>query len=193
MATRTPRTRPLRALLFLVIVVTAIYGALLAGVRFSDATFAPKLALDLEGGTQIILTPISDDGADVTTEDIDQAIAIIRQRIDSSGVAEAEITSQGGRNIVVAIPGQPSEETLDLVRKSAQMRFRPVLQVADPGVVDLTAGTGAEGEAGTATPSPTPTAPPTQEELEAAARAAADADGDGTLSTEPATEPTAAP
>jgi preprotein translocase subunit SecD len=175
----------LRALLVLLIVVTAIYGALLAGVRFSDATIVPQLALDLEGGTQVILTPISEDGADVTTDEINQAIAIIRQRIDSSGVAEAEITSQGGQNIVVAIPGQPSQETLDLVRKSAQMRFRPVLQVADPGVVDLTATT--DPTDGTATPSPT--APPTQAEIEAAAMAAADTNGDGTLSTEPATQP----
>ncbi|MEK8228905.1 hypothetical protein NKG05_27460 [Oerskovia sp. M15] len=56
---------------------------------------------------------------------------MIRQRVDSTGVSEAEITSQG-KNIVVGLPGTPSDETLDLVRKSAQMRFRPVLAVAAP-------------------------------------------------------------
>ncbi len=98
----------------------------------------PKLALDLEGGTQIILQPVTEGNATVTDQDITQAIDIIRQRVDASGVAEAEITSQGSgqrRNIVVGIPGTPSEETLDLVRQSAQMFFRPVLErPARPGV-----------------------------------------------------------
>ena len=47
-------------------------------------------------------------------------------------MAEAEITSQGGSNIVVALPGEPDEATLDLVRESAQMLFRPVLYVEYP-------------------------------------------------------------
>ncbi|MDD9206171.1 protein translocase subunit SecD, partial [Georgenia sp. 10Sc9-8] len=77
---------------------------------------APNLALDLEGGTQLILTPVTEDGSEVTDEDVQQAIEIIRQRVDASGVSEAEITSQGDQNIVVGLPGTPSEETLDLVR-----------------------------------------------------------------------------
>ena len=95
----------------------------------------PALALDLEGGYQIILNPKADEGATrqtVTQEDIDQAIEIIRQRVDASGVAEAEIATLGGDNIMVSLPGQPSEETLDLVRKSAHLVFRPVLARGAP-------------------------------------------------------------
>ncbi|WP_298457847.1 protein translocase subunit SecD [uncultured Cellulomonas sp.] len=117
-------------------IVAALIGAIAAGTRWSDASWAPELALDLEGGTQLILTPVTEDGEEVTDETIDQAIAIIRQRVDSSGVAEAEITSQGGTNIVVGLPGTPSEETLDLVRTSAQMRFRPVLAITAPTPID---------------------------------------------------------
>ncbi len=51
--------------------------------------------------------------------------------MDSSGVSEAEITSQGN-NIIVSLPGHPSEETLKLVRTSAQMEFRPVLVQGAP-------------------------------------------------------------
>ncbi len=114
------------------VVVIALLGALLAGNHWSDASLTPSLALDLEGGTQVILTPTADSGEKVTEETIAQAIEIIRQRIDASGVAEAEITSQGGSNIVVAIPGEPDAETLDLVRESAQMLFRPVIVQAAP-------------------------------------------------------------
>lgn len=128
--TNRSTSRPGRSLLGLGLIVLVLFGSIGVGVWKSDASWSPKLALDLEGGTQIILQPVTTDGQAVTSEDINQAIAIIRQRVDSSGVSEAEITSQGGSNIVVALPGRPSEETLDLVRESAQMQFRPVLSFA---------------------------------------------------------------
>ncbi|MDC7120826.1 protein translocase subunit SecD [Cellulomonas fimi] len=131
MAPPTRRHRPVRTLLWLGLLIVAIFGTIFAGTKTSDATWTPNLALDLEGGTQIILKPVSEDPGAITDETISQAIEVIRQRVDSSGVAEAEITSQG-RNIVVALPGTPSEETLDLVRTSAQMEFRPVLAVGAP-------------------------------------------------------------
>ncbi|MBD3688756.1 protein translocase subunit SecD [Nanchangia anserum] len=99
-------------------------------------TPTPALALDLEGGTQLILAPKVNAEAGgrgtLSDEDMTQAIDIIRQRVDASGVAEAEITSQGSRNIVVSLPGNPSEETLDLVRQSAELNFRSVLAVGSP-------------------------------------------------------------
>lgn len=123
---QTPR--PLRTLIVLGVLIVVAFGALLAGTKWSEASLMPNLALDLEGGTQVILTPVTTDGSKVTDADISEAIKIIRQRVDSSGVSEAEIASQGGNNIVVGLPGRPSEETLELVRHSAQMNFRPVLQ-----------------------------------------------------------------
>lgn len=128
MATTKQTPRPLRTLIVLAILIFVAFGALLAGTKWSDASLMPNLALDLEGGTQIILTPVTTDGSKVTDTDIAEAITIIRQRVDSSGVSEAEITSQGGSNIVVGLPGTPSQETLELVRRSAQMNFRPVLE-----------------------------------------------------------------
>ena len=122
----------MRALVTLAVLVVALLAGLLVGTRTSDASLTPKLALDLEGGTQLILRPVATDDAAVTEETIAQAIDIIRQRVDASGVAEAEITSQGGQNIVVALPGNPDEETLDLVRESAVMQFRPVLVQGPP-------------------------------------------------------------
>lgn len=136
MATRTTSgSRPFRALITLGILLALIFGGVWAGVLTDKGQATPKLALDLEGGTQIILTPRADSGEEVTTEAINEAIAIIRQRVDAAGVAEAEITSQGGRNIVVALAGEPDQATLDLVRESAQMQFRPVIVEGNPGAV----------------------------------------------------------
>jgi len=107
-----------------------------AGALFSNATWTPNLALDLEGGTSIILEPQVDEDEAISQEQLDQAVAIIRQRIDSTGVSEAEISTQGDRNIVVNLPGNPDEETRNLVRSSAQLAFRRVAFVGAPEPAD---------------------------------------------------------
>nr|WP_275901887.1 protein translocase subunit SecD [Brevibacterium zhoupengii] len=114
------------------IVTALLLGIIAAGVVWSDATTTPKLALDLEGGTSIILEPQVSEDTDISKEQLDQAVSIIRQRVDSTGVSEAEITTQGDRNIVVNLPGNPDEETRNLVRSSAQLVFRRVALVGDP-------------------------------------------------------------
>ncbi|SKC71519.1 preprotein translocase subunit SecD [Krasilnikoviella flava] len=136
------------------------------------ASWAPGLALDLQGGTQLILKADTTDGSQVTSETIDESINVIRQRIDSSGVSEAEITAQGSQNIVVGIPGEVSQETIDLISQPAQMRFRPVLTYA--------AGT----------PTPEPSASPSTDAGDAADDAPADdAAGDGEKADEADTSP----
>lgn len=125
-------------MVFTILTIVLPFLALGAGVFWdakSDtnpdgASFAPGLALDLQGGTQLILKADTTDGSQVTSETIDESINVIRQRIDSSGVSEAEITAQGSQNIVVGIPGEVSQETIDLISQPAQMRFRPVLTYA---------------------------------------------------------------
>ncbi len=83
----------------------------------------PLLGLDLQGGVSVVLKPVQE----VDNETIDQAIAIIRQRIDAIGVAEPEITRQGS-NILIQIPGvKDKERALELVGQTAELQFRPVL------------------------------------------------------------------
>jgi preprotein translocase subunit SecD len=135
-------------------VILAVMTAVLAGGNMAGkASWAPKLALDLEGGTQMILAPKVEGGSGINEEQLNQAVAIIRQRVDGSGVAEAEISTQSGRNVVVSLPGTPSKETRALIQASADMNFRPVLQ----------AGAGAPVPAASLTPDdklPKPTAAP---------------------------------
>lgn len=136
MASRTKNSHPGRALIALCVLVCLLAGTLVFGVVTKRTSPTPALALDLEGGTQLILSPKVNTSAggsgSISDDDMTQAIEIIRQRVDASGVAEAEITSQGARNIVVSLPGNPSEETLDLVRQSAELNFRSVLAVGAP-------------------------------------------------------------
>jgi len=134
----------------LIIGLVAIIG--LGTATNAGASFAPKLALDLQGGTQIILAPVVQAGTKVTEEQLAQAVSIIRQRVDASGVSEAQINTQGNNNIVVSIPGTPDENTLKLIRSSAKLEFRPVLATSQ-GISATASGSGA-------TASPTPSASP---------------------------------
>lgn len=135
MANIDKKSRPGRRFIALGAFIAVIFALVGAGALWSNATWTPKLALDLEGGTSIILEPQLAD-QQVTREQLQQAVAIIRQRIDSTGVSEAEINTQGDRNIVVNLPGNPDEETRNLVRSSAQLAFRRVALVGAPGPLD---------------------------------------------------------
>ena len=125
------KRRPVRALVTLTVAIVAACAALALGHFTKGVSPYPDLALDLKGGTQLILTPtVTAEGQrEITDEDITQAISIIRNRIDASGVSESEISSLGNSNIMVSIPGTPSQEQLDLIRASSQMNFRPVLRM----------------------------------------------------------------
>ncbi|MFM2030955.1 MAG: hypothetical protein RI927_575 [Actinomycetota bacterium] len=135
-----------KRLSWLGVLVLALAGIIgLGAVTGSGATFAPKLALDLQGGTQIILSPLLEDGETVSEEQLAQAVEIIRQRVDATGVSEASIKTQGNSNIIVEIPGTPDENTLKLIRSSAKLEFRPVI-LASQGATAATGETGASAE-----------------------------------------------
>jgi preprotein translocase subunit SecD len=66
----------------------------------------------------------------VTSESIDQAVSIIRQRVNSLGVAESEVAAQGSgtnRQIVISVPGDTGRRVVELVGQTAELRFRQVL------------------------------------------------------------------
>jgi len=109
------------------IVLLAIGG--LAAVLATHST--PLLGLDLQGGASVVLAPVS--GSKTSKETLEQAMSIIRQRVDGVGVAEPDITRQGS-NIVIQLPGvKDTDRVLALVGQTAQLRFRPVLNEASPG------------------------------------------------------------
>jgi preprotein translocase subunit SecD len=95
---------------------------------------SPELGLDLRGGVSVNLQPVKDGEVtdDVDDEQLDQAIAIIRKRVDALGVAEPEVSRQGN-TITVQIPGATNQQqVLDIVGQTAELRFRPVLAFLGP-------------------------------------------------------------
>ncbi|MGK3952914.1 protein translocase subunit SecD [Microbacterium sp. I2] len=150
MATSTPVRHAWRALIGLLAITAVLFGINALGVYvFKGSSWVPELALDLQGGTQIVLEAQTEDGADPSTEQMQQAVTIIRQRVDASGVGEADVTTQGGNQIVVQIPGQADEETRNRIEASAQLQLRAVLVAGAPTNTFV-------GEDGNETPYPTP-------------------------------------
>jgi preprotein translocase subunit SecD len=149
-----PRNRGARrTLAALIVVIFGLYGLLAAVSTWGEAQRTPKLGLDLEGGTQLILQPKLVDGQKISEGQVQKAVDIIRQRVDGSGIAEAEVTTQGGGNIVVSLPGTPDKATIASLQKSSQLRIRPVLAAGSAAPTPLPTSTG--------TPSGKPTATPT--------------------------------
>ena len=159
MARSTPVKKAWRSLTWLGIIIVGLIAINGAGVLFGGGSWVPKLGLDLEGGTQIRLAPKLESGETVSQEQLNQAVSIIRQRIDAAGVSEAEISTEGSQNIIVSIPGVPDDETLRRIEASAKLEFRPVIYT------DVAATSSADGSTPTPVPteglSTTPTASPT--------------------------------
>ena len=124
----TTTSRPGRALVALLAILIA--GA---AVIFIQGETKIRYGLDLQGGTSVVLQPRVDaTSGEVTAAAIDQAVEIIRQRVNSLGVAESEVVAQGSginRQIVISVPGETGERVVDLVGQTAELRFRQVLAV----------------------------------------------------------------
>jgi preprotein translocase subunit SecD len=84
--------------------------------------YAPVLGLDLRGGISVVYRPAHP----VSNSILNQAVGIIRNRVDAFGVAEPNISTQGG-DIVVQLPGiKDRARALSLIGETAQLLFRPV-------------------------------------------------------------------
>jgi protein-export membrane protein SecD len=117
--------KPHRYKTYLVLSLLVAFGGLGAVLA---AGWAPRLGLDLSGGTSIILTA---EGEGATNSGvIDKTVEIIRQRIDALGVAEPEVTRGGTSNILIQLPGVENEEqAVRLIGTTAQLTFRQVEEI----------------------------------------------------------------
>ena len=89
----------------------------------------PRLGLDLRGGSSVTFVPTNPRGGEPTQEQLDTTVDIIRNRVNSKGVAESEVNLEGG-NIVVSIPDVPNpDEVIAAVGTTAQLQFRPVKEI----------------------------------------------------------------
>ncbi|PYL60401.1 MAG: protein translocase subunit SecD [Verrucomicrobia bacterium] len=116
-----PRKRLLAMTLMLLLVI------------FSIGTIWPPqkkiaLGLDIQGGTSFLIRLVPGDKA-ITKGMLDQAVEVIRKRIDVFGVSEPVISPVGGDRILVQIPGLDTakiQEARDQLSRVAKLEFRLV-------------------------------------------------------------------
>ncbi len=132
------RRRPGRTLLGFFVGLAVAYGLVAL-----TGTWTPTLGLDLQGGTRITLIAQGSPSEDNLAE----AAQIIDQRVNATGVAEAEVTTQGDQFVVVEVPGASRRDLQETVERQAQLRFRVV------------ACSSVDGRCGGAPTAPAPTDP----------------------------------
>src|SRR4051812_42105653 len=111
----------------------------------------PVLGLDLRGGVSVVLQP----DRKVDGGQLNEAVNIIRNRVDALGVAEPDINTQGS-DIVISLPGvKDPDNALKLVGQTAELRFRPVLNTIAPYKEPAPATPPAPGATTTTTAAPT--------------------------------------
>jgi protein-export membrane protein SecD len=122
-----PGTR--RYIIPLVVVFTLV-GVIWAVIAVKG--LEPRLGLDLQGGSSVTFVPTNPRGGEPTAEQLNTTVDIIRNRVNSKGVAEAEVNLEGG-NIVVSIPVVANpDEVIAAVGTTAQLQFRPVTEIVPP-------------------------------------------------------------
>lgn len=92
-----------------------------------------NLGLDLQGGMQLLLQVDMDKVPDDAKKDVaDRVVEIVRNRIDSFGVKEPDISKQGSSQVVVKLPGMTDRDRArDIVGKTAFLEFRLVSEDVD--------------------------------------------------------------
>ena len=104
-----------------------------------------RLGLDLQGGTSFLLRLVGQDGETVTPATLDQAIEVIRKRVDQFGVSEPVIAAQGSDRILVQIPGldtQQLAQTKEQLQRVAKLEFAMVHPQSDAILKQFDAGQG---------------------------------------------------
>lgn len=144
------QSKPWRSLVLILIAIVALTGGM-----FASGHTTPRLGIDLAGGTSITLRAVPEPGkaSAINKTNMDTAVEIMNRRVNGLGVSEAEVQTQGDKNIIVNIPkGTNSKEARQQVGTTAKLYFRPVL------------ATEVSGAAATESPSPSASSSATDKE-----------------------------
>lgn len=105
----------------------------IAGSLALALTRPPRLGLDLKGGSQIVLEASDPDGDEVDDDSVSRAVEVLRRRVDQLGVSESTLQRSGANRIIVELPGvEDPEQAVDVIGRTAQLQFHPVLGVGAP-------------------------------------------------------------
>jgi SecD/SecF fusion protein len=106
---------------------------ILGGSVAIAVTNEPRLGLDLRGGTQIVLETQDSPTVEADAEATDRTLEVLRGRVDALGVAEPTLARAGENRIIVELPGlQDPREAEEVIGKTAQLSFHPVLDAVGP-------------------------------------------------------------
>ncbi|MFC9174325.1 protein translocase subunit SecD [Streptomyces sp. NPDC101230] len=117
---------------------------------FITLTMSPRLGLDLQGGTRMVLQAKDSATVEANRETTDRTLEVLRQRIDSLGVAEPVLTRSGEDRIIVELPDvQDPRQAAAVIGRTAQLSFHAVQGAMPPGTdpeAQPDSGSGKEGE-----------------------------------------------
>ncbi|PAZ01704.1 MAG: hypothetical protein CAK85_01870 [Spartobacteria bacterium AMD-G5] len=85
-----------------------------------------RLGLDLQGGTSFLIRLVPQTENGITPDLLEQAVEVIRKRVDQYGVSEPVITPQGRDRILVQIAGLDTKQTEDAknqLQRVAKLEF----------------------------------------------------------------------
>ncbi|MGW1098113.1 protein translocase subunit SecD [Streptomyces sp. NPDC002455] len=106
-------------------------------------TMSPRLGLDLQGGTRMVLQAKDSETAKADRESTDRTLEVLRQRIDSLGVAEPVLTRSGEDRIIVELPDvQDPRQAAEVIGRTAQLSFHAV---QGPGAEEKKQATAKDG------------------------------------------------
>ncbi|HJR94304.1 MAG TPA: protein translocase subunit SecD, partial [Gaiellaceae bacterium] len=110
--------------LVLGLLVAALVGVALLAIPGSPLHKSPTLGLDLQGGLEVTLQAVPPPNRDLTEEDLERSVEIMRNRVDKLGVSEPEIRTQGDDQIVIQLPGiQDPQAAAEIIGTTAQLEL----------------------------------------------------------------------
>jgi SecD/SecF fusion protein len=111
-----------------ILVVGLLVAALLAVAGLaspgSPIHQEPTLGLDLQGGLEVTLQAVPPPDRDLTEDDLNRSVDIMRNRVDKLGVTEPEIRTQGDDQIVIQLPGvKDPAAAAEIIGTTAQLEL----------------------------------------------------------------------
>src|SRR5262245_20627288 len=106
------------------LILVALVGVALLAIPGSPVHRKATLGLDLQGGLEVVKKAVPEKGQTVDSEGMDDAVSIIRSRIDSVGAFEPEIRKQGNDQIVIELPGvKDQRRATELIGQTAKLEL----------------------------------------------------------------------
>jgi preprotein translocase subunit SecD len=116
---------PVHPARYLSVFLLLLIGIYLLVFLTGDKRAAPKLGIDLQGGTRVTLTARTPDGSRPSRDALAQAQQIISARVNGLGVSGSEVVVDGD-NLIITVPGSDGNQARNL-GQTARLYIRPVL------------------------------------------------------------------